>query len=959
MQKFSTSQLQRQLGSLPSATAEVLSDDGRGSAKFQWLRLAGLEKLASMQPDEDLDGLDSASVLKQQDLTTTKIVRGDSGDSNHSSIGDIPIELPHLEEEEDMYHIPLLPRPQRRPLRGRSLSLDCQDLELRKRVTLSQAGRALTLEDKMIGNFSNFFCQNAKLYKSLINIGFSGFKSHESQMKKTNLSASIKSFNSLRSGSGSVTSLSSAKSFVSNFSAKSDSGISLPAPKVSHMQELPNLQEEITSHSFHRMWDSDPTLNKKRAAGGSGGNNKKDMHNGCLSNLSKGTTGLCTMGEKEKSKAMQSVESKLMKAIKEVNESDISENNTPLNSPGPALITALKAKKDTKFPFIESKTEVVQKSDADPEINPNPCDKNKKAEGFLTFDELKAKVKAMPKFRTTFHHTSGGSVDRGSMQDKREKFGKQMSLHDELLSHERLTANEEMRKKIQKQQSLPDNQDLPQRKSLKEGLMEVVSKSKQFESLKQSLVILRGNASTVVEESETPKDKEPPVEINEDTKPPIPPLPPPPLPPQNTLKSGIVRIWQSWRNTDRTEGPSFTHKKGVSIQPIEVRGHHVGGKDAAAGRRNLFQRRRGGSSPLSPQQLEALVREDSMSPTSFRRCCMDCPGGDIVILDQSGNMRERKLSRGGEASDSSSKDGSIQSDTSIDSEDSCVSVIFVPHPDGKFGLTGELPANEMIKGNLVASSSNRKQSNSSESSNESGKTSPIQSPGLRLPQASPTKTCTTAKLSIIDASETSLPHYHRSDSRCLPLEKIDERHTESESEAEKELLKTEDNNNPLMDVIQEEVLTPHCQQLRTLKIEQRSLEKIEEKAEEVEVAEKVEEEVKDQHVENKSSQALETLKPLLHRRLSSQKSFEMEDIPDEPKKKLQSASVRRLKSPRERKRASRPLPLPPNPKYDYPIGKTIKKNMKFSILIFLYSQFVTIHYLPNRTNQVKVIFPRC
>ena len=135
MQKFSTSQLQRQLGSLPSATAEVLSDDGRGSAKFQWLRLAGLEKLASMQPDEDLDGLDSASVLKQQDLTTTKIVRGDSGDSNHSSIGDIPIELPHLEEEEDMYHIPLLPRPEgkRPPLRGRSLSLDHQDLRKRNR----------------------------------------------------------------------------------------------------------------------------------------------------------------------------------------------------------------------------------------------------------------------------------------------------------------------------------------------------------------------------------------------------------------------------------------------------------------------------------------------------------------------------------------------------------------------------------------------------------------------------------------------------------------------------------------------------------------------------------------------------------------------------------------------------------------------------------------------------------
>ena len=209
------------------------------------------------------------------------------------------------------------------------------------------------------------------------------------------------------------------------------------------------------------------------------------------------------MGEKEKSKAMQSVESKLMKAIKEVNESDISENNTPLNSPGPALLTALKAK-NTKFPFQDqpSKTEeLVQKSDTT-----ENCDTTKDSEGLLTFDELKAKIKAMPKFRT-FHVTSGGSVDRGSIQERREKWGKQVSLHDELLSHERLTANEEMRKKIQKQQSLPDN-DLPKRaRSLKEGLMEVVSKSKQFESLKQSLVILRGNTSTVVEEKEplTPK----------------------------------------------------------------------------------------------------------------------------------------------------------------------------------------------------------------------------------------------------------------------------------------------------------------------------------------------------------------------------------------------------------------------------------------------------------------------
>ena len=38
------------------------------------------------------------------------------------------------------------------------------------------------------------------------------------------------------------------------------------------------------------------------------------------------------------------------------------------------------------------------------------------------------------------------------------------------------------------------------------------------------------------------------------------------------IKSGIVRIWQSWRSSDKTDGPSFTLKRGVSIQPIEVRG---------------------------------------------------------------------------------------------------------------------------------------------------------------------------------------------------------------------------------------------------------------------------------------------------------------------------------------------------------------------------------------------------
>ena len=49
---------------------------------------------------------------------------------------------------------------------------------------------------------------------------------------------------------------------------------------------------------------------------------------------------------------------------------------------------------------------------------------------------------------------------------------------------------------------------------------------------------------------------------------------------------------------------------------------------------------------------------------------MECP--------DDGSLTERRLS-GGDRSDSS-KDSSVQSDTSLDSEDSCISVIFVPKP---------------------------------------------------------------------------------------------------------------------------------------------------------------------------------------------------------------------------------------------------------------------------------------
>ena len=84
----------------------------------------------------------------------------------------------------------------------------------------------------------------------------------------------------------------------------------------------------------------------------------------------------------------------------------------------------------------------------------------------------------------------GGSMDRevGSSKSS-SSWGKQMSLHDELLSHERLTANEEMRRKIQKQQSLPENDPGPKRhRSLKEGLISIHIRS-LGDCVKRGLVI--------------------------------------------------------------------------------------------------------------------------------------------------------------------------------------------------------------------------------------------------------------------------------------------------------------------------------------------------------------------------------------------------------------------------------------------------------------------------------------
>ena len=70
----------------------------------------------------------------------------------------------------------------------------------------------------------------------------------------------------------------------------------------------------------HRNWESEPLLEEE-----------SDAAAPMRRPRSRAEIASSGAAEKEKSKAMLSVESKLMKAIKEVNESDLSENSTPVN----------------------------------------------------------------------------------------------------------------------------------------------------------------------------------------------------------------------------------------------------------------------------------------------------------------------------------------------------------------------------------------------------------------------------------------------------------------------------------------------------------------------------------------------------------------------------------------------------------------------------------------------------
>lgn len=266
----------------------------------------------------------------------------------------------------------------------------------------------------------------------------------------------------------------------------------------------------------------------------------------------------------------------------------------------------------------------------------------------------------------------------------------------------------------------------------------------------------------------------PPAKQTPTNRPPPSPLPPPPAPPLEigdalkdftSLRNGFVRIWQTLRGDSSSSSSSSSSSKTHLL--LDDRNcdkpwllDSPTGNETPHPARSLPQRRppsllekriksfcgwgiaeESATGPMSPspRRLPPVAgSEEDFFNFSLPRCCAD---QDLTF---SRSVHPHRLScQREEGSDSSSKDSSLQSDTSVDSEDSCVSVIYVPRPgDHK----GELEGNGLMVDPSVAKTRN----NSSSSSDGSPKVkvfptllsfaaemtdpAPVKSPGMTAAQ---------------------------------------------------------------------------------------------------------------------------------------------------------------------------------------------------------------------------------
>ena len=256
-----------------------------------------------------------------------------------------------------------------------------------------------------------------------------------------------------------------------------------------------------------------------------------------------------------------------------------------------------------------------------------------------------------------------------SSSESLKSIKKQASLNDEIFYVERKQDREALKEKLRRQRSLPDGNFSTDKdetpKTFKDSIL-AVTNTKKFGILRESITKLRHREEPKpAETSETRGGNQ-----------------------SSSLKVGISKMLNRWKSEVDDKGESagglksFTQKRGVNIDPINVFGglRRDQSLDSAT-RRGLFHRK-GAWSPKSPKTLETNNGDGLLSPT-LRRCCLEASEDGGHGGHHDGGQRRPSGS-------DSSKDSSIQSDTSLDSEDSCISVIYVPRPGQDMHRQGDV-----------------------------------------------------------------------------------------------------------------------------------------------------------------------------------------------------------------------------------------------------------------------------
>ncbi|CAG0919336.1 unnamed protein product [Notodromas monacha] len=209
---------------------------------------------------------------------------------------------------------------------------------------------------------------------------------------------------------------------------------------------------------------------------------------------------------------------------------------------------------------------------------------------------------------------------------------------------------------------------------------------------------------------------------------------------QSTLRNGFARILQSWRSENRWQSTSLP----VYRPPMAAQG--ASGESVRRGLWYGFHPRTESDDAICRFSSGDYSSGDSViTPTAVSTTakCADCSTSmmqisanyeTVLIDDHHIIMRERKLSKE-ENSDSSSKENSFQSDTSVDSEDSFVSVIFIPKPENQLPLNGVASSGDT--GKLPGSPAFSEPVQRSLSSDSEPQTSPVKSPCSPLSPRSP------------------------------------------------------------------------------------------------------------------------------------------------------------------------------------------------------------------------------